>query len=175
MDLPNRKPTRLKNFDYSKPRGYFITMCTQDKRCILSSITNDNVVNLKPVGKVVNKYLIAMGTRYSQIKVHKFVIMPNHIHLLLLVYGNSYDGKSETHSCRENIVDAIGWFKYKVTKEINQCNGVYYKKIFQRSFHDHIIRGERDYEKIWYYINSNPKLWKNDCFYHDSVEDEMSV
>lgn len=63
------------------------------------------------------------------------------------------------------IDSAMGWFKYMATKEINKLSGTVGRKIFQRSFNDHIIRGEQDYLEIWQYIDSNPAKWKEDKFY----------
>ena len=59
----------------------------------------------------------------------------------------------------------IAWFKYTATKEINRMTGNTGARIFQRSFHDHIIRSEADYQKIWEYIEDNPRRWAEDCYY----------
>ena len=63
------------------------------------------------------------------------------------------------------ISNVVGWLKYNITKEINKKYFIKENKIFQRSFHDHIIRGEEDYLKIWNYIDTNPQKWEEDCFY----------
>jgi hypothetical protein len=63
------------------------------------------------------------------------------------------------------ISNVVGWMKYTITKQINLLNGTQGYNIFQRSFHDHIIRDEADYLKIWNYIDTNPQKWREDCFY----------
>ncbi|MBE7012486.1 MAG: hypothetical protein E7416_00190 [Ruminococcaceae bacterium] len=81
--------------------------------------------------------------------------MPNHIHLIIFLYGTM-----RASSPTKNIETIIRSFKTMVTKEIGNS-------IWQRSFHDHIIRGEKDYRKIWEYIDTNPLKWELDCFYND--------
>ena len=168
MELPKRKATRLKNYDYSLPAAYFITICVQNKLCILSKVTDDGELVLKSSGKIAANYIETISDIFPNIKVHKYVIMPNHIHLILLVYENngklSYNSDSK-YNDKESIVEAIGWFKYMTTKDINLSLKRQYSKVFQRSYHDHIIRGQKDYQKIWEYIQANPVLWKKDCFY----------
>ena len=87
--------------------------------------------------------------------------MPNHVHLLLSLTRNEADKSSPTVS------DMVAWYKYQVTKEINAKEKTPGERFFQRSFHDHVIRGEKDYEKIWDYIHQNPLRWHMDCFYRE--------
>ncbi len=90
--------------------------------------------------------------------VDKFVIMPNHIHLIISLYRTM-----RASSPTEKIENLIRSFKIMVTKEIGNS-------IFQRSYHDHIIRDKNDYQKIWEYIDTNPLKWELDCFYTDKTE-----
>ena len=89
MELPKRKPNRLKNYDYDREGAYFITICTQDRRCLLSHIVGDAALGvpkseLTDLGRIVEKYILS-GNQMDRITVEKYVVMPNHIHLLLLV------------------------------------------------------------------------------------------
>ena len=172
-ELPNRKPTRLKSFDYNNIGAYFITICTQNKQQILSRIvggdvldapqfaTNDGkayqpvggrrttcfaspdapqTVKLLPYGKIAEKYLNQMNDFYSNIEIDRYVIMPNHIHIMLLVLD---DGASRTspptrqHSTMSQFVSSFKRF----------CNKEYGGNIWQRYFNDHIIRNREDYEE----------------------------
>lgn len=171
MELPKRKPTRLKNYDYSLPAAYFITVCTQNKHCILSKISSDNNVVLKEAGIISLNYIKKIQTKFPHIEVHKFVIMPNHIHMMLFVDCIEKGLTKDTviYNENEDIKKAMGWFKYMVTKETNGIFNQSFTKVFQRSYHDHIIRGKSDYQKIWNYIHTNPLLWKKDCFHPDNT------
>ena len=88
MTLPKRKATRLKAYDYSLPGYYFITLCVQDRRCILSEISVGEglappVVRLTGIGKLAEEQLQRIPERFTTAAVEKYVIMPNHIHLIL--------------------------------------------------------------------------------------------
>ncbi|MBR6503112.1 MAG: transposase [Clostridia bacterium] len=151
MELPKRKPTRLKDYDYSQNGYYFITICTKEKQKILCNIVGDDAhIVPKEYGQTVEKYLC------SENQIEKYVIMPNHIHMIIKIDSGTMWASSPTKS----VSNIIRSFKTLVTKEIG-------KPIFQRSFHDHIIRGEQDYKEIWSYIDSNPMRWKEDKFYNE--------
>ncbi len=161
MDLPKRKPTRLKNFDYSSQGAYFVTICTHNRKNILSDIVGGGAHDapktvLSDTGKIAQKYILSTNN-IPEITVEKYVIMPNHIHLILAV--NNINGTSRAPSPTNSIIShAVSTLKRFVNKEVGQ-------NIFQRSFHDHIIRDQNDYLKIWEYIENNPQKWKEDCFY----------
>ncbi len=162
MELPKRKSTRLKDYDYSQDGYYFITICTQKRKNILSTVGEGfPLPKLTQYGDVTKKLLLEITERYKEINIDKYVIMPNHIHILIALKNGGRGNPSPT------IDRAMGWFKYMATKEINKLSGTYGTKIFQRSFHDHIIRGEQDYKEIWQYIDNNPTKWKEDKFYVD--------
>ena len=94
MDLPKRKSIRLPDFDYSTPGAYFVTICTHDRRCILAGITVGEglaplAVKLTPVGQCVKEQILALPKRYPTVQIDKYVIMPNHIHLLASFHADS--------------------------------------------------------------------------------------
>lgn len=167
MTLPQRKTVRLKGYDYSAPGAYFITICVQGRRCILSQITVGEglappVVCLTEKGKLAEEQIQRIPVRFPTAIVDKYVIMPNHIHLILTLRTGA-GGASPSPT----ITQVVGTFKSMTTR---LCEGE--TKLFQRSFHDHIIRDERDYLRIWTYIDQNPAKWKDDCFY---MEEERGM
>ena len=148
-DLPTRKNIRLKNYDYSAPGAYFVTICTDKRKEILSQVIMDNKGNgaenkLSDIGFVCDDVINHINNAYGCVTVDKYVIMPNHIHLLLSIH----DTNGET--C--NIVNIIKAMKLFVTRKIG-------KSIWQRSFYDHIIRDKSDYENVWKYIDTNVLKW----------------
>lgn len=168
MDFPRRKPTRLANFDYSTPDAYFITICTQNRLPILGEIVGGGALDapytrLTTVGENVYRHIVS-GNWISGITVDKFVVMPNHIHMILLIEETVSNGTSGVPSPANAVVPHfVSTLKRFVHRDIG-------KKLFQRSYHDHVIRGEQDYRKIWEYIDNNPVRWKEDCFY---MEDSL--
>ena len=156
MDLPKRKPTRLKDYDYSQNGYYFITVCTHNKQKILCDIVGEGLcalpsIKLTQIGTEIENSIKYINDNCNGIAIDKYVIMPNHIHLIIKITGG--DGPPPLRVC-----DIIGRLKSYTTK-------LHGDKLWQRSFHDHIIRGEEDNLKIWNYIDTNPQKWKEDCFY----------
>ena len=163
MNLPKRKPTRLKGYDYSQNRAYFVTICTKDKVKLFGNITNGNI-QLNNVGKIVSQQILKIESHYPNIKIDKYVIMPNHIHLLIRILET--EGINPFPTIKYDIPNVVGKFKAGVSRIVgNAFMHSERKAIWQRSFHDHIIRDERDYLKIWKYIDENPLKWEEDCFY----------
>ena len=157
MELPKRKPTRLPDYDYSSPGSYFVTICTKDRRCILSDISvgadalGGPCLQLTDTGKVVDQYVLSMA-RMIGFRVDKYVVMPNHIHMILQVDSGPPRASAPTVS------DAVGALKRLVNRKLGL-------NIWQRSFHEHVIRNEHDYREIWEYIDTNPARWAEDHYY----------
>ena len=170
-EWPQRKRMRLKNYDYSKPGAYFITICTENRRKILSCIVGADVldgpktVSLLPHGEIAEKYICQWNDFHDDVKVERYVIMPNHIHIILAVYSGDImpmEGGASRTSPPTRQHEAVPQF---VSTLKRFCNKEYNGNIWQRSFHDHIIRDRRDYEEISQYLQDNPRLWRKDCFY----------
>ena len=159
-----RKPTRLKNYDYGSNGAYFITICTQNRKNILSEIISVEegfpLLKLTEYGKIADKWISELQNRYVNMTVGNYVIMPNHIHLLLTIANNDRRGDPSS-----TVVSAIGWMKYQITKDINVMRNTTGEKVFQRSFYDHVIRNYEDYCEIAEYIQGNPFRWESDKLY----------
>ena len=156
MPFYSRKPTRIPNFDYSQSHYYFITICTHEKKCLLGSPRY-----LNHLGQIVEKHIQNIPSFYQNVFIDKYVVMPNHVHMIL-VLNNGENNPS--------VPLIIGQFKRGVTKEIRTFHPC--KLVWQRSFHDHIIRNQMGYEKIWTYINNNPLKWDEDCFFCKMTEND---
>ncbi|MBE7019670.1 MAG: hypothetical protein E7413_07335 [Ruminococcaceae bacterium] len=159
-DFPKRKPNRLREYDYSTPGAYFITICVKGRKQLLGKIVGDDAHivpknYLSNYGLICDKYINSINVKYENVTVDKYVIMPNHIHLIIFLNGTMW-ASSPTLS----IESIIRSFKTMVTKQIGSS-------IWQRSYHDHIIRDENDYQKIWEYIDNNVTQWEMDCFYEE--------
>ena len=140
--FPERKKLRLADYDYSKEGFYFLTVCTRERKQILSEIVSDDTerrvkVKLSPLGTIVQSFIETIPG------IDKYVIMPNHVHLIV----HKTNGKS--------LFSDIRSFKSLVTKRI----GV---SIWQDSYYDHVIRNREDYLEKWRYIDENPAKWAED-------------
>ncbi|MBQ9044685.1 MAG: transposase [Oscillospiraceae bacterium] len=144
---PNRKSNRLEEYDYASNGAYFITICTRDHRHLLSRVdgTEDAAnVLLSEWGQVVDAAIREIPTHYENVTVDRYVVMPNHVHLLLRI--------GETNGRMVSAPTVVGSLKRFVSKSIGA-------PIWQKGFYDHVIRGEDDYLLTCRYIDENPQKW----------------
>ena len=157
-----RKHIRLTGYDYSQNGAYFITFCVKDRQEILGKVVPHNdsgelFVDLSACGDVVRKEIEDTHTYYSGITVEKYCIMPNHVHLIVVI------SMDDTVSTATNAANAlIPRVVTMIKKKTNKAAGF---DIWQSSFHDRIIRDEAEYLGIWQYIDSNPSLWADDVYF----------
>ena len=154
--LPSRKNNRLSEFHYGAGYSYFITICTKDRTQILSKITvgediilPPNRVNLTEFGQIAENALLSIPDYYDGVTVDEYVIMPNHIHLILTIRNSGRMISSPTMS------NVVGQFKRTTSKTVGF-------PLWQRSFYDHVIRNRQDYDEIRKYIYKNPINWEKD-------------
>ncbi len=160
-DLSVSKPNRLKDYDYSRNGAYFITICVKDRRELLGRIVGGGfhaapITELSDIGTEILNTIEYTNMNCRDVLIDKYVIMPNHIHLIVFLtggYGNP------------PLPDVIGRLKSFTTKKWNELNGTKFQHIWQRSYHDHIIRDEKDYKSHWQYIDENPSKWAQDFYY----------
>ena len=163
MELPKRKQIRLPEYDYSSLGAYFVTICTQNRRCILSDVAVGEglappAVLLTPIGKCVEEQIRALPLRYSMVSIDKYMIMPNHLHMIVQISGET-GGTSPSPT----LYDVVRVLKSLTTRLSRSRLGD--APLWQRSYHEHVIRGENDYLEIWQYIDTNPARWAEDRYY----------
>ena len=169
-ELKKRKTPRLQNFDYNNTGVYFITICTQNKREVLSRIVGTGVLDcphpeLTKYGKIADKYINQLSEFYDHLSVESYVIMPNHIHFLLRIKNRTtHDGQSGT-PVPTNINRANSACSQFISTFKRFCNKEYGENIWQARFNDHIIRNREDYEEHLKYICENPLRWYYDELY----------
>ena len=163
MEHPNRKRVRLPGFDYDTPGYYFITLCTTQKQKLLCDIVGTGLpdgpqVRFTQYGQIALAQLEQMCDFYDDLKVEKYVIMPNHIHMLIHLTDSGLYREKNANPTNNRISQFIGTFK-------RFCNRAYGRNIWQARSYDHVIRGEQDYREIWAYIDENPIRWTADRFF----------
>ena len=171
MDFPKRKHPRLKTYNYSKNGYYFVTIGTQRNLPILSTVGRglapaDAKITLMAIGKIAEQQLLELEKQYRFVRIDKYVVMPTHIHLILVLAEDEVEvghvnSITAGASPRPTISDIICSYKSLTTRICNKNDGISGRKIFQTSFYEHIIRNESSYQEIWQYIDENPKRWQN--------------
>ena len=160
MEFPVRKHIRLKEYDYSQNGAYFVTICAAGRECIFSDITHPvgpdaligPTVRLTEIGRVVERYIQSTKEAYPTVRMEHYVIMPNHIHLLLTLENGPMGASGPT---LPRIIKAL---KGMVTREIGRT-------IWQDKYHEHIIRDDNDFLLHWQYIDQNPARWGEDEYF----------
>ena len=159
MELPTRKQNRLTKYDYSTPNAYFITICTENRKnlfwtdvgAIIDRPKNAPLTNL---GIIAQRSVEDIPKHYPAISVDHYVIMPNHIHLLLQINTDA-NGRS---MIAPTISTVVRLMKGTVSKQAGFA-------IWQKGFYDHVIRNVEDYNEIYKYIYENPMRWQFDELY----------
>ncbi len=174
IKLPERKIIRKCGFDYGPNGAYFITICTQNRRNVLSTVGDgaptsheDNYeIHLTPYGRIVEKYLLS-SENIKNVKVDKYVIMPNHIHVIFFISND--DSNTAPSQERFRDVEAPSPTNMKIPQVISAfkrlCNKEIGENIFQRAYYDRIIRDNDDYVRCKNYIINNPRDWRLDELY----------
>ena len=156
-ELPVRKSARLRGYDYSSVGAYFITICVKDGHELLWDDAPVGAHSVRPqlssIGKAVETAITNIPRVYTGVKIDNYAVMPNHIHMILGIQGNH--GRT---LCAPTVARVVKQMKEYITKQIGYS-------IWQKSYHDHIIRDDTEYQKIWKYINENPMRWTEDEYY----------
>ena len=171
--LPKRKSIRLSQYDYSQNGAYFITICTKDRRHLLSKIHTVGAIHESPViqltecGKMVADVLVDVPLRFG-CNIDKYVIMPNHVHLLISFDRERRAIRESPLQGRSDLSKIIGYLKMNASKQIHEKYGNI--EVWQRGYYHHVVRNQVDYDDIYRYIESNPLQWEQDELYNGQPE-----
>ena len=168
-ELPVRKSIRLKGYDYSIAGSYFITICIEDGHEMLGKIVNGQAI-LSEYGMVVKQEIENISDIRKECVVENYVIMPNHVHMIVQIVGDDGNRPAEPHMndantradyhppLRKSLSNMVQGLKGAVTRQIGFS-------LWQRSFHDRILRNEEEYQIRWQYIGNNPAKWAEDEYF----------
>ena len=164
VGMPMRKMNRLHKYDYSQNGAYFITFCTKDGLELLWEVSSVGANSVRPrlsaIGSITQSVIMRIPAYYPAIQLGHFVVMPNHVHLILVIQTGSgqSNGGNGQNIFSPTISRVIKHCKETVTKQIGTS-------IWQRSFHDRILRNESEYVMACQYILDNPTKWLEDMYY----------
>jgi putative transposase len=163
MELPKRKRTRLEGYDYSRNGAYFLTLCSKDKKPIFSRIVGRGILDAPDIeltlyGKCVENAIRFISENNPDIAIDKYVIMPNHVHLLVRVLQTEKDAFGASRRPRPTEA-AIPKMISSLKRYTDRTSGI---TLWQTGYYDHIVRDEQDYQTRWQYIDGNPTRWAED-------------
>ena len=174
----HRRSIRLKGYDYSQTGAYIVTIVAWQRECLFGEIVDGEMV-LNGFGQLIEKWWHQIPVHFPNVETLTFVIMPNHVHGIIVINDNSRgavsapddDNQIEYSGGRTPPLQArkptlgqiVAYFKYQSTKETNAMDGTgKITKLWQRNYYERIIRDEREMDRIHRYIESNPAMWADD-------------
>ena len=160
----HRRSIRLKEYDYASEGAYYVTIVTQGRECMFGEIV-DSEMYLSHNGEIVQKWWDEILVHFPNVETGAFVIMPNHIHGIIFITNSiSHEVGGEAPPLRKpTFGQIIGYLKYQSTKEMNAVNNTgTITKFWQRNYHEHIIRNEKELKQKTNYILENPSRWDDD-------------
>jgi REP element-mobilizing transposase RayT len=173
-------------WNYANDGAYFITICTAERKWLFGEISN-NEMNLSPIGEMVYQEWNVSFDMRAELFCDTFVIMPNHIHAILRIDNNivGTHGIVRTHGraslqtppkntgvayrSPKSISSFMAGFKSAATKRINEYRISPKMSVWQTRFHDHIIRNDAEYQRIYNYIETNIQNWEKDTFFKNET------
>lgn len=190
----HRRSIRLKGYDYSQQGAYFVTLCAHNRECLFGEIANGEMQS-NEIGEIVVTCWMQLPNHFRNIELDSFVVMPNHIHGIVVIVheparyadvarrGEAFtdaNGLSDAsanvnasplqnmpHGTRPRSLNAIVQnFKSITARHIHKIPSYAERIIWQRNYYEHIIRNDRDLERVRAYIENNPVNWQKDENYH---------
>jgi REP element-mobilizing transposase RayT len=160
----HRHSTRLRGYDYTQNGGYFVTICTAQRECLFGQITSEGEFVQNPIGAIVEECWTAIPNHFPSVELDTFLVMPNHIHGILMLFGDASKNPIVRFGkpAKGSLGMIIGSFKAAVSRKINALHTSESTFLWQRNYHDEIIRNEKMLNAIRIYIDNNPTNWAFD-------------
>ncbi|SFV34330.1 transposase [Thermoflavifilum thermophilum] len=176
-NIHHRRSIRLRGYDYSSAGAYFITICTHNRECLFGDIV-DGKMRLNEWGEIAQQCWLQIPNHFTNTSLDEFMIMPNHMHGIITINGNTVGAihelplqnelplHSDPYQLRKMLLPKIiGYFKMNVAKQINEHRQTPGQPMWQRNYYEHIIRDDDDLNRIREYIINNPLKWESDEHY----------
>jgi putative transposase len=168
----HRRSIRLKEYDYSRPGGYFVTIVSYQRECLFGKILKEEM-RLNDYGRIVDECWRTIPEHFPNVELGAYVVMPNHVHGIIVIN----DGADASASARRgtiyrapteqfgkpvtgSIPTIVRTFKAAVTRRIGRELNA--RDVWQRNYYEHVIRDHEDWDRIHRYIESNPSMWAED-------------
>ena len=164
---PHRRSIRLKGYDYSRAGAYFVTICTQDRRCLFGEITA-KIMRLNDPGRMIQTVWYELPQHYPGVDIDAFVIMPNHIHGIIDLNIGDVGQPQGVAPTTMSLPDVVHRLKSLTTtryrKGVERQDWLPFpRRLWQRNYYEHVIRDEGDLNQLRQYITSNPLCWPEDA------------
>ena len=166
--IHKRRSIRLQGYDYSQAGAYYFTVCTRDRKCLFGEVV-DSQIHVNRTGQTIQTVWDNLPQFYEGIELDAFVIMPNHVHGVILIgepVGAIHESPLPPVPIAERrrmlLSKILGRFKMVTAKQINALRGSSGQPLWQRNYYEHVIRDDQSLKRIRQYIADNPAQWKFD-------------
>ena len=184
-DTHQRRSIRLRDYDYSNAGLYFVTICTSGRECLLADVV-DGVICLNDAGLCVKSIWNSLPDRYPDVEIDSVVIMPNHLHGIIIINERTVGAIHELPTTRTSpeisfpqedraihesplrnrrnmlLPKIIGYLKMNTAKRINQLRDNSGTPVWQRNYYERVIRNNQELQTVRQYIDDNPIKWAED-------------
>ena len=174
-DRHHRRSIRLDGYDYTWNGAYFVTVCAQNRECLFGEIVSGKMI-LNDVGQMVEKWWLKLSCKFPKIRTDEYVIMPNHLHGIILIVGadpcvrpeaGAYADSDKGAHTGAPLPTMIQWLKTMTTNEyIRNVRQYRWRplpgRLWQRGYYEHIIRDRNKLYDIRKYTVNNPAQWELD-------------
>ena len=177
-----RNSLRYAGYDYTRAGAYFVTFCAHRGRSIFGWINEEAVMILNPLGQIAHTAWLDFAENHPEIEIDIFIVMPNHVHVLLWILAPTNPADKPPSDKERAFGDAIagslstliGAYKGGVTQKAKNTGVFAGSPLWQRNFHDHIVRSEEELQRIRKYIRTNPLRWKEDQLHPDAPPNQFN-
>ena len=160
-ELHHRRSIRLKGYDYAQSGAYFVTIVTQGRIPHFGEILDGEML-LNDTGLSVALAWEWLATRYPHVKLDEYVVMPNHLHGIIVMADTGRGGSQTAPTGRKPLGRLVAAFKTVTTKQLNLVQGTPGQLLWQRNFYEHVIRNDDEMDRVREYIIGNPLQWEID-------------
>jgi putative transposase len=156
-----RRSIRLRDYDYAQTGAYFVTVCTEGRQCLFGQV-EDGTVRLNGWGRIVHETWSDLPNHYPHVELDAFVIMPNHVHMVVVLADPVGAGFKPAPTKRHGLPEIMRAFKTFSSRRINERRATPGASLWQRNYYEHIIRNAESLNRIRQYIADNPASWAFD-------------
>ncbi len=170
-DKHHRRSIRLRDYDYSLDGAYFVTICTLERKCLFGEVAYGEM-RLNDIGMMVRDEWLRSVEIRNEIHLDAFVVMPNHVHGIVLIRhdvplpvskeGDRRSPLQQRGLCKRSLAAFVAGFKSACTRSVNEYFGTRGVPLWQRSYYEHVVRNDRTLHAIRDYIEANPSQWADD-------------
>lgn len=172
-EMHHRRSMRMQGYDYTQSGAYFVTICTQGRTCLFGDLSGEET-RLNDAGEMIERWWLELANKFQSVEIDEYVVMPNHFHGIILLVGANLCvcpddrgvGATGAHAGAP-LPAVVRWFKTMSTNDyIRRVKDSgwppFAGRMWQRNYYEHVIRNDKQLDRVRKYIQDNPAKWAED-------------